>query len=278
METPSPTDTGHTAVDVPKRGCLRRSLFWLLVIVASLFLFLTVVGATSGAPVWLHFIGVCLLGWITYLIRVIPQITVNYASVATGLVAFALVVALLHRLLSGLATNETRPTWRWHWSVCIAFMITVMFGVSVAAAGLVHQTTWLMREQEWIHSDYPTRTTRAISNTRQVITALRIWSSDSMGYPDRLTQLFTDGVLNNNRILYYTPAESGTPELLIYLHGSTGSSESDIPLVITPRPTSLGMWVVGTNDSAVSVVKEQQFEELMARWRAREASKKAPGK
>lgn len=280
METPSPTEAGRPGTDVPKRGCLRKMLIGLVAIVVTLFLLLTVLSSLDGSPVFLDFIVACLLGWIVYLICVIPQITVNYASVATGLIAFVLAVAGLHRLLSVLAAaNETRPPWRWRWTVCIALMIPVMFGISVAAAGLVHQTIWLMREPRWTKEYRSSRMTKNTNNARQLLTVLRIWASDHDGtYPDRLTQLFTDGVLNDNRIFYYVPTEYGTPELLVYLHGSTYSTEDDVPVVIAPRPTSRGGWVVATNEFRIAEAKMEQFEELMARWRAREALKKAPAK
>ncbi len=215
-------------------------------------------------------------GWFHYLAKVLPQVHINLGMIFSGVVSFGLAVITSHMFFRWFwrQRNKDQP-WRWSSTICLCLLIPLLFGLSIAVGGIAHQGAWLMHEPRWVVNKNSGRWTRNISNAKQLIIYLRIWSSDNGGsYPERLEQLFTDGIADNNRVFNYVSSDGGTPELLVYLPGLVDSDPGDLPIVIGPHSETGNRWVMGLNDGSVSMVSGEDFAKAMSKWKQRTAAPK----
>lgn len=92
-------------------------------------------------------------GWAAYLMRVVPQARIAWAGVATAVLCLALFAVGLHRSLRWLVGEvrkaaggppAARPAWRIRWTASVVAIVVAMFAVGIAAAGIAHQTGWLI--------------------------------------------------------------------------------------------------------------------------------------
>jgi hypothetical protein len=85
-------------------------------------------------------------GWAFFLVRVLPQITVNANGVLTGVVALLAFVAGLHLFARWLyAASPDAPPRRWQlqWTLGLTALVVVMFATGIATVGCFHQIGWL---------------------------------------------------------------------------------------------------------------------------------------
>jgi hypothetical protein len=93
------------------------------------------------------------MGWWHFLKHNLPQITVNWPLIATGVLCSALVLVLGHYLLRALSRQLqqlSHPTqaarqWCWRWTVCSYFGVWMVFIIAFGAAGVLRHTTWLLQ-------------------------------------------------------------------------------------------------------------------------------------
>lgn len=91
------------------------------------------------------------LGWAFYLHRVIPEVRVNPAGVATGLVCLVLFAAGTQAFLAWLYGEVCGPEagrWRWKWTGTLVAGVVLMFAAGLAATGVVHQVGWMLASRE----------------------------------------------------------------------------------------------------------------------------------
>ena len=91
-----------------------------------------------------------LAGWIHYLIRVVPQIDPDPATVATAFGCIAVVIFGVHwfaRWLHGSIASD-KAKWSCRWTARIVTVVVLMFTVGIAAVGVTHQTAWLATSRE----------------------------------------------------------------------------------------------------------------------------------
>jgi prepilin-type processing-associated H-X9-DG protein len=106
----------------------------------------------QGVPI--DFLLAILFGWIFYLVRVLPEITVNWDGVATACVCLILFAAGTHVFLRWIqgqrGKSEGSPVriWRPRWTGGLVGGIVLMFIVGLAAAGIGHQVGWLITSPE----------------------------------------------------------------------------------------------------------------------------------
>lgn len=90
-----------------------------------------------------------LLGWVHFLLRTLPEVTLNSSLIVTGIVCSALVIGLGHWFARSVisAANKLRtnalPLWRLRWSVCGYLGVWLVFLVGMAIVGVVHQVGWM---------------------------------------------------------------------------------------------------------------------------------------
>lgn len=97
-------------------------------------------------------------GWWHFLARNLPQLSLNWGLLSTGLICSALIVLLGNGLLRALyrqwhpatPTGASSRQWPWRWTFCIYTGLWLLFAVAFGAAGLFRHTTWLMADdQRW---------------------------------------------------------------------------------------------------------------------------------
>jgi hypothetical protein len=96
-------------------------------------------------------------GWIWFLGRVGPEMTISWVGVATAAVAAGLCLALGHVLLRRLSESSinTEGQVRWPFARTAALFAgaVLMFVAGIAAVGVAHQAAWIIRSGDPIVSD-----------------------------------------------------------------------------------------------------------------------------
>jgi prepilin-type processing-associated H-X9-DG protein len=123
-------------------------------------------------------------GWVKYLIRVVPQVTVSWGGVATAAICLAVFALGAHSFLRWLYEQVQQASagrvyridapWPRRWTAAMVALIVLMFVAGLAAAGFAHQVGWLLTSREsWINSG-TTALYRAMSvnNIKQIGLAL----------------------------------------------------------------------------------------------------------
>ncbi len=98
------------------------------------------------------------LGWWHFLKRNLPEMTLNWRTVSSGIVFSALILiianwlsgALFKQIQKSLKPDVVPYRWRWRWTVCMYAGLWLLFAIAVGSAGLFQQTTWLGKyHQPW---------------------------------------------------------------------------------------------------------------------------------
>jgi len=96
-------------------------------------------------------------GWIWFLARVGPEMTVSWEGVATAAAATGLCLALGHvllRRLSGSSTaEESGVRWPFARTAALVAGVVLMFVSGIAAVGAAHQAVWIVRAGDPVLSD-----------------------------------------------------------------------------------------------------------------------------
>ena len=139
-------------------------------------------------------------GWIPYLFRVLPQLSVRW-DMAVSAAAYAFLLAagghlflrwLYREMKRADAPTETPPVWKWRWTLGGLLVVLLMFAAGTAAVGFTHQTAWLVRSPETLYRPGSARRDkhRCESNLRLISRVLRDYAREHDGrYPDDLASL-----------------------------------------------------------------------------------------
>jgi hypothetical protein len=87
-----------------------------------------------------------LFGWAVYLYRVVPQVTVSWPGVFTAVVCLVGLAVGLHLFLRWLGSRV--GPWRRRWTAAVLGVVVLMFVAGISAAGVAHQTGWLLTSPE----------------------------------------------------------------------------------------------------------------------------------
>ena len=124
----------------------------VIVLIAAVLL------AFAGFGLPLEFLFWIVVGWVGFLMRVIPQISVNWIGIATALVALVVLTLGTHGMArwyyaQAMISNgdtKTRPVWRAKWTAGLLAVVFVMFVAGIAGIGVAHQSVWLFAPDERI--------------------------------------------------------------------------------------------------------------------------------
>jgi prepilin-type processing-associated H-X9-DG protein len=137
--------------------------------------FLLLLGLSClGLAVPLVFLFAVAFGWIFYLYRVLPQLTVSPAGVVTAVMCLAGVGFGAHaflRWLHGAVCGPGSAPWRKKWSAQLVAGVLLMFVAGIGMIGVVHQTGWLITSPEpWVTSSDRRllRRIRSSNNLKQI--------------------------------------------------------------------------------------------------------------
>jgi hypothetical protein len=120
----------------------------------SLLILSLLVGVWGGLPSEVG--GRIIFGWLAYVSRVWPHMTIDWTSVAMSLVFLVLFTVGLHMFLRWFFREfQRRPEtagqvarrWSFSWTASIVVGTVTMFGAGIAATGIVHQSGWLLRSR-----------------------------------------------------------------------------------------------------------------------------------
>ena len=87
-------------------------------------------------------------GWVIFLERVVPQVRVGWAGVATGITLLVLLAAGTHLFLGWLSDQVRDPArsedpgdrrWKPRWTAALVSLVVLMFVAGLATAGIAHQ-------------------------------------------------------------------------------------------------------------------------------------------
>lgn len=240
-------------------------------------LFFIVLFALSTASTWIlelpfHVVA----GWLFYLRRTLPEISWNWEAVASGVVFLVLSVGGFHFLARSIAATKG-TAWQRRWSVCLSALALLIFGVSLAVGGIAHQVAWLARTERWIAFGSDNRIAKQFGNARQLIISVRLFAMDEGGrYPARLEELMTAEYWSDLESFEKTMTFAGDsdrpPTPWIYVRGLSESAPGDLPLIIAPYALTNGRRIIGTNDSAVEMMKPEDIRKALPGWKAGYAS------
>lgn len=100
-------------------------------------------------------VGSFLFGWLLFILRVWPAVTVNWSGVGMVLLCSILIIAGLHSLSRWLFGSVAARVaacagmqWRLSWSFALYAAIWLLFAAIMGAVGVAHQVGWLVRSHE----------------------------------------------------------------------------------------------------------------------------------
>jgi hypothetical protein len=129
-------------------------------------------------------------GWVFYLFRVIPEVSVNVSVVLTAFICLAGLTVGLHLFLGWLfrhpSTSRTEDAvrrWPLRWTGMILGVVLLMFVAGTAAVGVVHQTGWLITSPEPLMEGSWHLATRMSSanNLKQFVIAMHNYADQNGG-------------------------------------------------------------------------------------------------
>jgi hypothetical protein len=100
-------------------------------------------------PAFFRSVGTILFGWLEFLKRVAPQVSLSWSGIGMVVLCSVLIVAGLNSLGRWLTrSSPDNPRWRWSWSVSIYTVLWLLFLAAMGVTGFVHQVAWLARSKE----------------------------------------------------------------------------------------------------------------------------------
>lgn len=110
-------------------------------------------------------------GWISFLWRVLPQVTVDWSGVATSLGCLLVLGSILQWLGRWAATwpGETKIAWHWTKALVLLGGVVALFWAGLASVGLVRATQWLLQtEDNWFTDRYSPNRTKKINDLKTI--------------------------------------------------------------------------------------------------------------
>jgi hypothetical protein len=132
---------------------MRTALKFVGATLAVIILLFTLATGLVILPVQIGFHLV--FGWIAFLKRTLPQVTLNLSAVALALICIVLIIwgthwfcAWLYGHIASRKVASQRQAWslRWTSGICIATLL--LFSTSIAITGICHQVSWWIRSKE----------------------------------------------------------------------------------------------------------------------------------
>ena len=166
--------------------------------VAAAILGMLLLLTCSGGYFFLEIPLVLLLGWVWYLMRVIPEIQVNYSALAMGFIALGLFLLGTHMFARKLAeefnrddpasslNGDDRPKgWTFRSTLALVTLTIVAFTAGISIVSVVHQGVWMVRSGPILQSGMTAVVSRmhSQSNLKQVGIAMHNYHYGCDGVP-----------------------------------------------------------------------------------------------
>lgn len=120
-------------------------------------------------------------GWILFLQRVIPQVTMSVSGLVTAVVVVAIMAVLtqllghvLWRRLQQQNSMATSNQWKWRWTFALIVFLVISFTGGFAVVGLAHQGLWLAASEKLVDHNMSeiSKRSRSKNNLKQIGLAL----------------------------------------------------------------------------------------------------------
>jgi hypothetical protein len=129
-----------------------KTWLWLATAVLLLFCCLPCFGFPDVSQPFLALA----LGWLGFLYRVVPEITIDWGATLTAVFSLAGLVCGLHLFLRWLTretqnaenTGQTFRVWQFRWTVASVAVVVLAFIAGISVVGITHQTSWLLSSPE----------------------------------------------------------------------------------------------------------------------------------
>ena len=157
--------------------------FGVLALVALVGLVLAGVFLSSDAALALGF------GWLSFLWRVVPRMTVDWPSVMAGGAAIALFATGVHiigrrrRRQAPALPGTGTPPWRIGWTLTIVAVVFLLFTAGIALVGITHQIGWLATYKKPRTVPALARSLWSSTNLHEIAIALENYHSMSGSFP-----------------------------------------------------------------------------------------------
>ena len=241
-----------------------RIVIWIFVVLLAVeILAVPVIGLL------LQLGGLLLFGWFDYLREVLPRVRFNAEIAFDAVIALALAIFGLHRILLWWAKKQHGETavWRFGWTTRVTAMALLLFATSIAATGIAHQIGWLFRTEPLLRDANRGTLARELSHTKQVSIALRMFADDHEAkLPRELVELVPD-YLPDHWLFFSTAIRNEPPEQILYFPDDQATNPDETIVVAGPQPTASAKRAVARRDMSASIMNESEFQGLMLKQR-----------
>lgn len=206
---------------------IRRRWVWLLIIIFPAICLPMCLGIwIPGAEILFYL----LIGWIRFLIRVIPAVRIHWDLIISAVVYAVLLVAGSHLFLRWLYRETAgdgpghsaaaKRQWRWRWTLSGFAVLLLMFCAGMAAIGVAHQTAWLVTSPKPLYvRNVPGARIKCKSNLVQIGMEIAQYAADHGGnYPDDFSALMLGDDLPPS--LFICPGSDDSP--------ATGATRAEV--------------------------------------------------
>ena len=208
-----------------------------------------------------------LFGWISFLYESLPLVKLQLEMILSSVAALIIASFGLHFSARSLCAKVSggKQTWSPRSSLAVVVVLLLLFSVTLAGAGIVHQVGWLRSETLMEDS----RRSRALlfRKSSTLCKALQEWELAHDTYPLQLKDLLE---IDERNPLSYDPllVQFGpelTPEPWMFLAaGKSTKTPSEKPLVVSPRPDENGRRIAVYSNGPMVFLQEAKYQALMA--------------
>jgi len=125
----------------------QKILFWTLTIFVLLLFAGVLLPTLAGSRESVAVIRSLPLGWLSFLSRTVPEVTIDWAGVGMVVICSAVILACLHSLLNAL----TQKRFQFRWSMSIFASVWLLFCLIIAVTGL-SRTIALLKSEKWFQA------------------------------------------------------------------------------------------------------------------------------
>ncbi len=157
-------------------------------------LFLLLFGLALFGPIivpLVTFLFIMLVGWINFLSRVLPEVSLNPYAISFAIICSGLLIWgaqwfcgwLYGQYRSRMAADSTwPPAWPWRWTVGSYCGLWLLFLASMSVTGVTHQVGWLVRSDKPILvSSFPRERVHLINAASHISAGCRQAQWESRG-------------------------------------------------------------------------------------------------
>ena len=254
------------------RGKKKIGKIILVSLSVLVILFFGLIIMAIAGPLILDSLLALLTGWFIHLARVIPLLEWNAELIFCFLLALTLGTWMLHRALNWLhKQGSLKQSWTPKRTLALTSLLLMLFGMSVAMTGIVHQSIWVMKGPI-TRTNRASELTNALNSGKTIFYTSFSYAKEHDGlYPGDLRLLLERDNENEDwqelspSDLYYQPQNKELPPEPWVYYPWTTSHRANLIILHSSSPAFNGRWVVAQLNGSVRAVSNEEFQEMFAR-------------